>query len=309
MKNLFKRFSCIFLMIITIFNIRVFSLTEENEEGLYNVKAKRDILVLMLAYENYIKEITVDNNGLIYLAMNSGKKILYDDKKQKCYDEKLENPDLQDMLEEPYPLEDITEVLNGNRDPGRIRVYSLLDEVYGHEENQIRKSLKSISTNYGTLMFNENNEAANSLKKSLDTIATITNGNQQIGGFMYPTRGTYNYRYIQGTGRLSAHSYGIAIDLNSSDSDYWKWASKEKGSKRIAIYPKEIVRAFEENGFVWGGKWAHFDILHFEYRPEFILKAKYFGHSTAIEEDKWYEGIPMNDITIELIDKINNSIN
>jgi hypothetical protein len=22
---------------------------------------------------------------------------------------------------------------------------------------------------------------------------------------------------------------------------------------------------------VWGGKWAHFDMIHFEYRPEIVL--------------------------------------
>ena len=308
MKSLLRKLVCVFLLIINLFNIRVLARTEENYEEMYNIKSKRDLLVLMLAYPNNVKGLEKDKNGLIYLIMNSGKKILYDDKKQKCYDEKLENPDLQDMLEEPYPLEDISEVLNGNRDPGRIRVYSLLDEVYGHAESEIRKDLKTISTSYGNMMFNGNNNAADSLKKSLDTIATISKQNQQIGGFVYPTRGTYNYRYIQGTGRLSAHSYGIAIDLNRSDSDYWKWVDKEKGSKRIAIYPKEIVRTFEENGFVWGGKWAHFDILHFEYRPEFILKAKYFGHSLEDSRTPWYEGIPTDDATEKIIEKINSVV-
>jgi hypothetical protein len=26
-------------------------------------------------------------------------------------------------------------------------------------------------------------------------------------------------------------------------------------------------RAFEAEGFIWGGKWAAFDLMHFEYGP------------------------------------------
>jgi D-alanyl-D-alanine carboxypeptidase len=32
--------------------------------------------------------------------------------------------------------------------------------------------------------------------------------------------------------------------------------------------PLEIAAAFEKHGFIWGGKWYHFDGMHFEYRPE-----------------------------------------
>ena len=30
----------------------------------------------------------------------------------------------------------------------------------------------------------------------------------------------------------------------------------------------EIVRIFEKHGFIWGGRWYHYDTMHFEYRPE-----------------------------------------
>jgi hypothetical protein len=28
---------------------------------------------------------------------------------------------------------------------------------------------------------------------------------------------------------------------------------------------------FEKHGFIWGGKWYHYDTMHFEYRPELLL--------------------------------------
>ncbi len=33
---------------------------------------------------------------------------------------------------------------------------------------------------------------------------------------------TYNWRYISGTDKLSTHSFGIAIDLNTKYTEYWK---------------------------------------------------------------------------------------
>jgi hypothetical protein len=35
--------------------------------------------------------------------------------------------------------------------------------------------------------------------------------------------------------------------------------------------PREIVDIFERHGFIWGGRWYHYDTMHFEYRPELLL--------------------------------------
>ena len=37
--------------------------------------------------------------------------------------------------------------------------------------------------------------------------------------------------------------------------------------------PPEIVAVFERHGFIWGGRWVHFDTMHFEYRPELLPRA------------------------------------
>ena len=63
------------------------------------------------------------------------------------------------------------------------------------------------------------------------------------------------------------HAYGAAIDLNLAYSDYWLW---EKGAPYRNRVPDAIVAIFERHGFIWGGKWQHFDTMHFEYRPELI---------------------------------------
>ena len=63
------------------------------------------------------------------------------------------------------------------------------------------------------------------------------------------------------------HAYGVAIDLNTAFGDYWRWS--ESGTYQNQV-PWEIVEVFERHGFIWGGKWKHFDTMHFEYRPELL---------------------------------------
>ena len=72
------------------------------------------------------------------------------------------------------------------------------------------------------------------------------------------------------TGRMSMHGYAAAIDLNLKVSDYWLWAGKGKTIPYKNRMPREIVDIFERHGFIWGGKWYHYDTMHFEYRPELL---------------------------------------
>lgn len=63
---------------------------------------------------------------------------------------------------------------------------------------------------------------------------------------------------------LSLHSFGIAIDVNP--------ATNANGSTTFDM-PPEVVAAFENNGFRWGGRYkdvfgATIDAMHFEYLDE-----------------------------------------
>lgn len=57
------------------------------DETSYSITMKQDILCLMMAYDEYIKDIKCENDK-IYIVMESGKKILYDDKKIKILKKK-----------------------------------------------------------------------------------------------------------------------------------------------------------------------------------------------------------------------------
>lgn len=296
----------IFLVLLFIISSPVKAI--EEKENSYRINLKQDLLSLMMAYPEYIASIEKADNERIYIVTKSSKKILYDDKLHKSFEGKLNNPDLQDMMEQKYPLEVPTKLMDKDFDPGRIRSYSLLYEVYGCSKEKIEKNLTAVHTKYGSYTFNRCNKASEELKAAINELAPAAERSSKIKAAITPSSGTFNYRVVAGTGRLSPHSFGIAIDLARDKRDYWKWASKEQGEKRLLSYPKEVVEVFEKHNFVWGGKWNHFDILHFEYRPEIILKAKYFGKRNN-NLDKWYDGAPLGEEQVKrCVDEIDRVV-
>ena len=91
----------------------------------------------------------------------------------------------------------------------------------------------------------------------------------------------YSWRNIASSSNRSMHAYGIAVDFlprsYSQDQVYWLWA-RESGLtwynlpyEKRSMPPLSFVYAFEDAGFIWGGKWLYFDTIHFEYRPEILL--------------------------------------
>jgi hypothetical protein len=59
----------------------------------------------------------------------------------------------------------------------------------------------------------------------------------------------------------------IAIDIDPSLAHYWRNDRTIAWKNRV---PQSIVDAFEAEGFIWGGRWYHYDTMHFEYRPELL---------------------------------------
>ena len=94
--------------------------------------------------------------------------------------------------------------------------------------------------------------------------------------YLFPPAGTLNCRPIAGTDRMSAHGSATAVDIATAPAHYWRWSPRSLDGTipyRNEI-PPEIVEIFERHGFIWGGKWYHFDTMHFEYRPELLGAAR-----------------------------------
>lgn len=91
----------------------------------------------------------------------------------------------------------------------------------------------------------------------------------------------YQWRIIAGTKRKSFHSLGIAIDVlpksQGGKQIFWSWAKDKYPNtwmlvplKNRWMPPESVIKIFEEEGFIWGGKWVIYDNMHFEYHPELI---------------------------------------
>lgn len=206
------------------------------------------------------------------LLLTNGKTILYDDKREKSFIERMNEPDVEDMFSQPYD----TSVWNPTRndDPGRIRDEELLKEMYGHNEQEVRKHLVRIKWFKQQLLFSGVNGAADSLKAVAEELSRLPASYQKY----FENSSTFYWRTVRGSNRLSAHSFGIAIDICTKFSDYWRWKNPDKGEEDPITYvnriPKEIIRIFEKHGFISGARWYHFDTMHFEFRPDLLQASR-----------------------------------
>jgi D-alanyl-D-alanine carboxypeptidase len=213
------------------------------------------------------------------LVWKDGTRMPIDDGKgDKSFDAMLADPDIKDMFAMTYPAGDRGIPPGVNSDPGRARYEPLFEKMYGdcRAKNLVADAggVVWLRKKYGkTIKFSKINGAAAQLQKVSDELDGLPD---RFLDYMRPLQGTYNCRPIAGTDRPSAHGLGIAIDLAEAHTHYWRW-SKPEADGHIAYkneMPWEIVRIFEKHGFIWGGKWYHYDTMHFEYRPEILANAK-----------------------------------
>lgn len=192
-----------------------------------------------------------------------------DGRRGKTEEERLNQPDIDDMFAEPYVPGPPSRPPAG--EPGRARFEPLFNAIYGdcslgQGQVRMRRVAWMPSRRGGYVMFAVANGAADRLEAVVRDLEKLP---PSMTKYLVPAAGTYNCRKIQGTPRRSMHAYGAAIDIATKYADYWLWSGGEGAAWRNKI-PMEIVEVFERHGFIWGGKWRHFDTMHFEYRPELL---------------------------------------
>jgi len=229
------------------------------------------ILRLQKAYPDFVAK--VDANSVTF---KDGTTFVFDDgKKDKSFQELLDQPDLEDQFRFVYPQKfPGKEGLGANQDPGRIRFMPFYMKMYGNTQEEVRGNLREIVWLPKTIGAKIMVTKVNGVDKKLEAISQELDKLPALKQYLEDPGGTFLWRVIKGTNRLSMHSFGMTIDINVKYSHYWQWDCKCTNEDAKLGYknsiPKQIVDIFEKHGFIWGGKWYHYDSMHFEYRPEFL---------------------------------------
>jgi D-alanyl-D-alanine carboxypeptidase len=224
---------------------------------------------LVNAYGEHIAE--TDGHTLV---MKSGARIAIDDEQpQKSHADWLARPDIKDMFRYRYDAATEAAAPPADHDPGRARTSAVFDAIYGDcragtaQRNLVDVPWLPRHGGGGIKVTAINGVAAR--------LAAISAELERLPAdrikFLVPAAGGFNCRSIAGSTQKSPHGWGIAVDIAIANAHYWQWSKPENGRRvwRNAI-PMEIVRVFESHGFIWGGRWDHFDTMHFEFRPELL---------------------------------------
>ena len=228
-----------------------------------------------LLIQSYPSVLSHAENNQLFLS-NGSPPILIDDRRIKSHEQALADADIEDMLRQLYPIGPCETKPTVNFDPGRIRSQVLMKALYGETRSEVAARLTTVDWFGRKLKVTTAFGVHKALARVRDDLAKLP---RNVLRPALKSAGTFNWRNIAGTKRLSVHSFAAAIDLDTSYADYWRWAGGKPGN--VPAYhnriPMEIVEVFERHGFIWGGRWYHYDTMHFEYRPELIAIAKAAG--------------------------------
>lgn len=242
-----------------------------------NGSVPRGARILMKAYPNYVKGY---KDGK--LVMSDGSTITFDDGRKKSFEELLDDADPEDMFAFNYNLKSWTP--GKMQDAGRSRCEVLFKKMYGNSAAAVSKKLVAVRWPFGkakngggvdmsakTVKFT----TVNGANKQLEKVVAELEKHPELHKYLAQS-GAFYWRPVRGAKRLSAHSYGMTIDIGVKFSDYWRHQSTNENAAITYRnkYPHEIVEIFEKYGFIWGGRWYHYDTMHFEYRPEILMDAR-----------------------------------
>jgi len=212
------------------------------------------------------------------LRWQDGTEMVFDDGiSNKDFETLLNAPDLDDQMMMPYPAGPSYAVpFPKNFDPGRVRYQPFFLKMYGDSAAKVRAHLVPIIWLPKTLKLRLMITSVNRVHEKLQAVSNELDAlPESLKKYVRKTGGTFYWRTVAGTERLSPHSFGMAIDINTDYADYWQWdaSNPDQDLPYKNRIPLEIVTIFEKYGFIWGGKWYHYDTMHFEYRPELLMES------------------------------------
>jgi len=200
------------------------------------------------------------------LVLPDGTRIPYDDGRKKTLAERLAAPDVEDVFAQRYRPGPIRPVRTEDEDPGRVRIDALFAATYGKSQ----ASVDVVPLRFFDQSPLVHRRVAPALARVVARLERAVARESTLRPYLTGIGGSFAWRNIAGTDRPSAHAYAAAVDINVERSDYWRWQKPAAPLRWRNRVPQAIVDAFEAEGFIWGGRWYHYDTMHFEYRPELL---------------------------------------
>lgn len=245
--------------------VDTFKLQQIDEETQFSDSIPQGARILIESYPQ--AQLRYQDNKIIF---PDGTAFAYDDGRKKSFDEQLDNSDIEDCFAIPYQMSGTPTYL---ADGGRGRCDEFYKKMYGESSANVQKKLTTINW-FGTQI---KVTKINNVDKQLQAVAKELAQYPELHKYLEKPQ-TFYWRKVRGANRQSSHSYGIALDIGVTYSNYWLWtyprALETTQIKYINRFPEKIAQIFEKYGFIWGGRWYHFDTMHFEYRPEIINATK-----------------------------------
>ncbi len=248
------------------------------------------------AYPDKISQIGYDRNIGDWYLIADGEKFFWANGRLLPEQIQTESAQWRPYVDYQYPweladpadfseetIQKITEASDsdkrGNAPPYNIEFYDALYD--GKTRNAMESHIITVTFLGKTVSVHE--DITGKLRLVEQDITAAAQTNQEVQTFidnLLSVEG-YNWREIADSQSRSNHSWGIAVDILpvgwGQKNLYWNWISYWNDEwmliplDRRWTPPKAVVDIFESHGFIWGGKWALWDNMHFEYRPELLL--------------------------------------
>jgi hypothetical protein len=236
-------------------------------------KEVREIISIVDNFGDYIDKVE-ERSGDIAFFIN-GEWIYYRGGKMIA-EKNLKNADRYDSIFYRYKKGIQTELLPYT-DYKALISNDFLNQLFGNTEAKIRKNCRNLTFLRRKTFVNK--ICYKPLQKIQEELFETAKTNKTVRDYIDNIKIAYSFqrKKVIYASNYSYHTYGMAIDLEPKSFDnkqvYWKWSRvfnkqwyKIPFSERCNP-PQEVIDIFEKNGFIWGGKWLHFDTIHFEYRP------------------------------------------
>jgi hypothetical protein len=246
--------------------------------GLSDISEDLRVKAFLEAYGSLIDRVTFEGDDAVFISGNRA--IHFTDGKMLA-ESHLAQADAFEPFFFSYSLEPLTRPPPLEDGPGQST--DVLEAFFGGRESEIRAQCESM-TFLGRRLF-VNKLASRALREvERDIQAAASRGETDVARWVDELEIAYSFmnKGIAGSESRSYHAWGLAVDLvprsYGGKQVYWRWSRvfNRTGWHRIPLSerwspPEAVVAAFERHGFLWGGKWAHFDTIHFEYRPEILI--------------------------------------